>query len=178
MDRKDAGFTLIEAVIVMAIVAIGLTLGLPAFLEAGQRTRVATTINLLSSDMAMARSSAVVRRSVVAVCPRTRGEQRCNVESDWSDGWIVFADADGNRQPDASTDLLRVTDAPGSALLFLPASRSLLGFLPDGRAAGTNLTVNICRDDRIAAQVVVNNLGRVRSSHPDAEAACPANRPD
>ena len=173
MDRKDAGFTLIEAITVMAIIAIGLTLGLPSLMEMTQRTRVSTTVNLLSSDMAMARSSAVMRQSSVAVCPRQAVAQRCSGESDWSNGWIVFTDADGNRQPDAPDDLLRVTEAPGGALLSLPASRSLVGFLRDGRAAGTNLTVNVCRDDTVAAQVVVNNLGRVRSTRLDAPVACP-----
>lgn len=172
MTRRNAGFTLLEAVVVMAIVGIGLTMAIPAFSTVMLATRTSTTLNQLSTDMAMARSSAIMSKRGVAMCPND-GAMHCRAVSDWSRGWMVFADADGNRQPDRTADVLRVADPPSSALLYLPASRAVLRFQPDGRAAGTNLTINVCRDDRLLGSVIVNNLGRVRSARTKAELPCP-----
>ncbi|MGH8033471.1 MAG: GspH/FimT family pseudopilin [Luteimonas sp.] len=172
MIRKNAGFTLIEAMTVLTIIAIGITIGIPGFNETIQRMRVTTTLNLLSADMAMARSAAVMRQEHVGVCPRV-AHNRCGSGTDWSDGWMVFADADVNGQPDTPTDLLRVTDAPCAALLYLPASRKLLRYQPDGRAYGANLTVYLCRKGQFAAKVVVNNPGRLRSERAVSATPCP-----
>ena len=173
MNRKDAGFTLIELITVVAIVAITLTIALPTFSNVIQRTRVDTTIHLLGTDMAMARNTAVMRHSHVIVCPRDAAGG-CADDQDWSHGWMVFDDPDGNRQPDAERDVLRVSEPPSGALLFLPASRPLLRYQADGRAANTNLTVYVCKDKRYAGKVVVNNLGRVRTERAGGtESACP-----
>lgn len=174
MTRKAAGFTLIEAMVVVAIAAIVLTLGVPAFGSVVQRQRVATTLHLLSADMAMARSTALMRRARVGVCPRD-AVSGCSTARDWSRGWLVFHDPDGNRQPDADADILRVTDAPagGATVLYLPASRSYLRYLPDGRSTGTNLSVHVCAKGAGLGRVVVNNLGRVRSQRAKPGSACP-----
>src|SRR5690606_12073683 len=65
MARTDAGFTLIEAMAVLALLAISLTLGLPALTGTLDRQRLATSLHLVSADMAMARSSAIMRREQV-----------------------------------------------------------------------------------------------------------------
>ena len=174
MSRKDRGFTLVEAGIVTAIAAITLALGLPSFNGALERQRVSTTLHLLSADMAMARGTALMRREQVVVCPGT-ADAGCAADSDWSRGWLVFADADGNRQPDASSDLLRVTDAPASARSGLRAksTRPFLRYQASGMSAHSNLSVNVCLDGQLRGKVVVNRLGRVRGERPEAGTPCP-----
>ncbi len=173
MNRKDAGFTLIEAMIVLSIIAMTVTVGLPSFASALERNRVTLTLHQLAADMAMARSSAVVRRQQIVLCPRA-ADGRCSAASDWSRGWLVFADADGNRQPDTAADILRATDAPARGGAFsVTSSRPFLRYQVDGRSAHSNLTVHVCADGRLAGQVVVNNHGRARTSRPKSAAACP-----
>jgi type IV fimbrial biogenesis protein FimT len=173
MNRKDAGFTLIELMTAVAIMAVTLTIGLPTFNSTIQRVRVDTALHLLSTDMAMARNSAVMRHSQIVVCPRDPSGG-CADGQDWSRGWMVFGDPDGNHQPDDEHDILRVSEPPSGALLFLPASRPLLRYQSDGRAANSNLTVYVCKDARYAGKVVVNNLGRVRTERATtAESICP-----
>ncbi|MGY0559151.1 GspH/FimT family protein [Luteimonas sp. A277] len=43
----------------------------------------------VSADLAMARSTAIMRRAQVVVCPRT-ADYRCRNDSDWGQGWMVF----------------------------------------------------------------------------------------
>lgn len=174
MNRKDAGFTLIEAMTVLSIVAMLVTVGLPAFASVMQRLRVTTTLHLLTADIAMARGSAIMQHKQVVVCPRA-GDASCSPSSDWSRGWLVFIDADGNRQPDAPADILRATDAPSGtkAQLSLVSSRPFLRYQVDGRSAHSNLTIHLCAAGALAGQVVVNNHGRARTTRPKAPTACP-----
>ena len=171
MNRKEAGFTLIELVITMAILSILLSLALPSFQGVLARQRVSSAIHLLSTDMAMARSTAVMRREAVVVCP-LGADGTCGTDSDWGAGWMVFRDPDGNREPDEQSRILRLTDAPASGRLTLSSTRGFLRYQPDGRAAHSNLTVRVCADGLLAGKVVVNNLGRVRSERP-RPAVCP-----
>lgn len=172
MTRKEAGFTLIETTVVLAIAAIVIALGVPSFNGALQRQRVSTTMHLLSADMAMARSSALTRRSQVVVCPRGAANG-CSGVQDWSHGWLVFADPDGNRQPDVGSDVLRISDAPANDSLYLPATRPFLRYQADGRSAHSNLSVHVCARGAHVGKVVVNNLGRVRSERPREGTPCP-----
>ena len=59
---------------------------------------------------------------------------------------MLFSDDDGNRMPDASEEILRVDLEPTSRHLRVVSTigRQQLRYLPDGRSAGTNLTVSIC----------------------------------
>lgn len=172
MNARHLGFTLVEAMTVLSIIAIGLTVAVPAFSSAMTSTRTGSTLNQLSTDMAMARSSAIMSKARIAICASDRS-LRCRENSDWSQGWLVFKDPDGNRQPDNPGDVLRVAGPPSAAVLYLPATRELLRFRPDGRAYGTNLTVNVCQDDIWLGSVIVSNIGRVRSTRAPGDAPCP-----
>ena len=172
--RRTRGVTLIELATTLAIITILGTFGLTAFADTLARQRVQTALHLISADLAMARNTAIMRRNQVVACP---GEALlgCRSDADWSQGWIVFTDLDGNRQPDTDADLIRIANAPSGApaSIRLASTRNFVRYQRDGRSAGTNLTINICHKEMLAGQVVVNNLGRVRSARPKREVACP-----
>ena len=179
MDARNApalnrGFTLIEALAVVAILATGLGLGLPALGTVVEQHRLTTSMHLVSADMAMARSAAITRREAVVVCPGLPATG-CSGDRDWSRGWLVFRDPDGNRQPDAPDDLLRASTAPaeGSSGLRLSSTRAALRYQPSGLAAHSNLTVNACAHGQLRGKVVVNRLGRVRTERPERGTPCP-----
>lgn len=167
------GFSLLEALVVMAISAIVLAIGLPSYRSVIENQRASSTMHLLTAYMASARGTAISYRIPTVVCPSNRAGG-CRMDGDWSQGWLMFFDADGNRQPDAREDILRDENAPLHPSLRLVSSsgRPQLRYLPDGRSAGSNISVRLCRGDVLLGQVIVNNVGRVRSEKASGSKPC------
>lgn len=167
------GFSLLEALVVMAISAIGLAIGVPSYRGMMENQRASSTMHLLTAYMASARSTAISYRIPTVVCPSDRAGG-CRMDGDWSQGWLMFFDADGNRQPDAREDILRDENAPLHPSLRLVSSsgRPQLRYLPDGRSAGSNISVRLCRDDILLWRVIVNNVGRVRNEKASGSKPC------
>lgn len=170
---RRSGFSLIEALTVMAITAIGLVIGIPSYQGMTERTRVSSAMHLLAAHMSSARSTAISYRIPTVVCPSNRAGG-CRTDGDWSHGWLMFFDKDGNHQPDTRQDILRDENAPihPSLRIFSSLGRQQLRYLPDGRSAGSNMTVRLCRDNILLGSVIVNNVGRVRTAKATGSRPC------
>lgn len=170
---NGSGFSLIEAVMVMAIAAIGLVVGVPSYRAMVEHQRASSAMHLLTAHMASARSTAISYRIPTVVCPSDRAGG-CRSDGDWSHGWLMFFDRDGNRQPDAREDILRDENAPIHPSLRIVSSkgRAQLRYLADGRSGGSNISVRLCREDRLLGVVIVNNVGRIRSETPRSSRPC------
>jgi len=86
------GFTLIEMLVVIAISAILLAVGVPSFSYMVDRNRVAGEVNEMLADLALTRSEALARRGRVIMCRSTDGATCTGAANDWNSGWIVFVD--------------------------------------------------------------------------------------
>ncbi len=167
--------SLVEMLVGAFILATLALIALPSMdgLIERQRTRAATYA--LLNNFALARLTAVSRRSTAALCPSTDGIT-CARSTDWSSGWLLFLDRDGNRQPDTPGDIVRQDIPPASHHLRVVSSagRRQVRYLPDGRSAGSNLTFSLCNaKGQLLAAVIVNNAGRARSERPKTPRACP-----
>lgn len=98
---RQRGFSLIELMVVVAITAILLTIGLPSFQGSLRSNRVATATNELMSSFALARSEAIRSPGGAAICSTEDGTT-CGGE--WNDGWMVWIDLDGDGSPDGADD--------------------------------------------------------------------------
>lgn len=172
-DSSRTGFSLVEALTVLAITSILLLIGVPSYAGLVESQRASSAMHLLTAHMASARSTAITYRIPTVVCPSDRAGG-CRRDGDWSQGWLMFFDADGNRQPDSRQDILRDENAPihPSLRIVSSAGRTQLRYLPDGRSAGSNLSVRLCREDKLLAQVIVNNTGRIRSETASGSKPC------
>jgi type IV fimbrial biogenesis protein FimT len=104
------GFSLIELMITLAVLAIVLAAAAPSFSEMLQRTRAATQANELLSAFSFARSEALKRARPVSVCSSADGLV-CGGQ--WSDGWLVFVDGSIAGSATASVaQVLRVWPGP------------------------------------------------------------------
>jgi type IV fimbrial biogenesis protein FimT len=108
--RRISGFTLTELVVVMVIVGILASIGVPSLKYVTTSNRIAGEVNGLLGDMQFARSEAVKQGLTVTVCPSTNGTS-CAGGSLWQDGWIVFLDSNASKQVDAGEVVLRYQPA-------------------------------------------------------------------
>ena len=156
------GYTLIELVTGLALVATTLAWGVPSFgvlLRNAARTR---EVNQFIQAVYVARSEAIKRNGVVSLCP-SRDGTTCATDSPWDRGWIVFVnlDRDSPAVRDSDEELLRVY--PPWASGQIAANRTTLSFRPFGQS-GVTATITFCDDRGSAAAraVIISQTGRPR----------------
>ncbi len=162
------GYTLLELVTTLAIVSILLTIAVPSFQWLTARTRISTSVNLFLSHLYQARSEAVKREQVVALCPSINGLLCVADYKQWAKGYIVFVDNDRNRRRNANEEVLRYFQGGDNNIRIYSSSRSrrVLAYLPTGRAWNSNTTLRFCvqnHDDSNRA-VIIASTGRPRLS--------------
>lgn len=174
---RRGGFTLIEMLMTIAVLAVLCTLAMPSYGKLIGRTHVRTARDALNGALNQARLAAVDRRTQVVICP-SADQRQCDRTTQWQHGWIVFADIDHDRKRSDGDPLIAVAQAqPGGVAILTSGGRLIVDYHPDGSAGGSNLALTIC--DRAAGatdamRLVVNNAGRARSDTPDPArtAAC------
>ena len=172
MHRNRRGFTLIEAVIAMAIAGILLGVAVPAWQDAMARSRASAARGELMATWTVAVGHAARTGTEVVLCPSAGVE--CRNSFDWSEGWIAFADIDGNRRRAPGETLVDVADAlHDSVRLRSTTGRRRLVVQPNGGNAGSNVTFTLCdrRGVDQAVTLVLANTGRLRAGTPSRKAA-------
>ncbi|MGB7451893.1 MAG: GspH/FimT family pseudopilin [Lysobacterales bacterium] len=157
------GFTALELIITMAIVAILLTTGVPAFKNYSWNLRMKTAMDVLQTDLNLARGRAVSHNIQTIICPATDGSG-CSGQSAWQAGWIVFSDLNGDRHKQEGEPLLKHNGSVDLLNISSSNSRRNLRFYPNGSAPGSNASIVFC-DQRGAAEagkITVSNSGRIR----------------
>jgi type IV fimbrial biogenesis protein FimT len=91
--RLQRGFTLLELMVTLAVAAILFSVAVPGFQSMVQRNRVITYTNDFIATVNFARSEAIRTGSPVSICASSDG---ANCTGSWSQGWIVFANRDGD----------------------------------------------------------------------------------
>lgn len=85
---KLHGFTLLEMMIALAVLAILATVGIPSFSAARASSRLTAVANEFVATVQLARSEAIKRNRVVKLCVSTDGET-CAASVNWNNGWVV-----------------------------------------------------------------------------------------
>ena len=163
---RHAGFTLVEAVICLAVLTLLLTLGVPAYQELIIRNSMAAARNTVVSQLHLARSEALKRRYKTILCPSADGHS-CLSEYEWQSGILVFADLNGNKALDTGEPLLRYQQFDGAGIRILTSTgRRRIAYKPNGMASGYNATFTFCDpQQRLPPQgILVSNTGRPRLS--------------
>ena len=157
------GFTVFELMVALAVAAILLGLAGPSFESFIDRQRMKAAVSSLHMDLQAARSQAVFRNAEVIACPGApRGG--CTGGSDWSDGWIVFEDRNGDLSKQDEEPLLRHGQRHDAIAIHAPPSRPQIRFFPDGTTPGSNGSISLCGrgGPEKARRLVISNVGRIR----------------
>lgn len=79
---RNRGFTLIELMVVLAIAAILLTVGVPSFRDLMIKNRLSGQIQEFYNAINFARSEAIKRGNFVSICKSSDGST-CGGSNDW-----------------------------------------------------------------------------------------------
>ncbi|MDP4529753.1 GspH/FimT family pseudopilin [Alkalimonas delamerensis] len=90
---RDKGFTLIELMVTVAVMAITLTVAVPAFTQLINGNRLTSQANEVLSALSYARSEAIRRNDDVVFCHSPNGTSCSAPSGNWQ-GWILFAASD------------------------------------------------------------------------------------
>lgn len=159
--NKAVGFTLVELLVTLSVVAILLTLGVGGFRTLIANVKMTNAANSLIGHLQFARSEAVKRGAEVSLCPSTDGTS-CVAGSDgsWETGYLVRVEGSGQ--------VLRWVDPSemGGITVTKGGASSRIVFKADGAATGYACTLTLCDlgDPSKKRGVIVSNVGRVRIS--------------
>ena len=149
LRRGSAGFTLVELVITLLILAILVTVGVPTFSDATLGSRLGSTANNLVVSLYLARSEAIKRNTIVRVCPST-DSNTCATSASWETGWIVMAPYASGTSDDVVIQRQAAVSGNISVLhknaALSSALTSAVDMPPSGiRAGGSDEAFLICR---------------------------------
>lgn len=199
LARSNRGFTLVELMLTVIVLAIVVGLAVPSFQALIMNNRITSQVNEITSLISYARSEASkLPDATLTVCPSTDGSS-CVNSAAWEGGWIVMRDTDGDRILDAGDgdEILRVFQGlrGGNTLRVSGLSSSGGTYIqfagngypvPESLGASAVGTLSICdsRGADEAKAVVVSVSGQTRlardsdndgvlNDHGGANVSCP-----
>lgn len=175
------GFTLIESLITLSVVSVLLVVAVPSFAELVADTRLVAAVNNMTVTLQLARSEAIKRAQDIVICKGEPG-LGCDSSRTWQQGWIVFVDANTDRQWNSATETLVWTQPTlrrgATVTLHAFPSANYFTYHLSG-LAGSNGTFVFCdeRGDDAAHALIIARTGRPRAARTAADGSplkCPA----
>ncbi len=177
--RRNSGFTLIELMIAISLVAILLATAVPALEDFTNDARQTGAINDFVAAIHLARNTAITTNSRVTMCASASGTN-CELTA-WENGWIVFGDLNANGSLDVGERIVSASSAVEGLDIQSGEFPASLMYRPNGRAMTNALTGNsgefaVCdfRGAEHAKVILVELSGRPRMSETRANGAPPS----
>lgn len=161
---RSAGFTLIELMVTIGLIAVLAALALPTFSESIRSNRVTTAANLAIATLNYARTEAIRSKTTSSVCPRNPGDDKCG--SDWKNGLTVWTDDNSSGSWDAGETRRIVEPTKGVDFAQVGDSKAISfdsrGRVVDAAAARTfSLTAQECKSGAATKRLLtVSVLGQ------------------
>jgi type IV fimbrial biogenesis protein FimT len=172
--RHQAGFTLVEMMTVMMIVAVMITIAAPSFMGLMARNTLTSKMNEMVGAIQAARSEAVTRNTTVTMCRRSPGADTCDTSGGWQNGWLVFVDPDNDHVVDAGEIILgNGAGVPGLSYIGALGTATYMTFRPDGTTgAAADQIMGICKGTLYKGELTVGVTGRPSAKKVDNVTGC------
>jgi type IV fimbrial biogenesis protein FimT len=153
---------LYELLLTLSLVAVLASLALPSFAAIAAQSRVRAEIDALFHAVHVARKESIMRRRTVSICAGVGGSA-CTGSRDWTSGWFMFANLDGDSPPqlDPGEPVLQVHQPNRNVRI----STNRPGFtLRATQKRATNGTIVVCDEaGRVTPRaLVISYTGRPR----------------
>lgn len=145
--RIPNGFTLIELVVTVTVLAVLAGLAAPSFIDFMHRNQVASQSNEFLGTLRLARTTAITRSVFVSICPTldaAADEPECAVSSDYATGYLVYTSTAPDKAFTAGDELIKVSQATPAVSLRAPSANKILTFSPRGASTAGTLSLLLC----------------------------------
>ena len=181
LRRQQArGFTLIEAMVSVAILAVLAALAAPSFRTITERMKVSTVTDEMSASLTLARGTAIQNNGNVTLRKLTDAEAGltgvCTTTQNWSCGWRVFRDTDGDGTLDAGEEIVYTFPITNQVTVMRSVNGASMTANRWGQLAGVNavgFTISPTAtgvSSPATTTLCVNSGGRIRLL--EGEVAC------
>ena len=159
------GYTLLELLIVMLVMALLASVSLPDFSAMLENKRSDTNIKRLAQAVEFARVSAITAGSLVTLC---RSSDGMGCGGNWQEGILIFTDTNGDRvlnQQDRILRHLTFPDLAGTLRWRAFQNRQYLQITSQGFTRYQNGNFTYCPPTgqlQYARQLIINRSARVR----------------
>ncbi|PPU40563.1 GspH/FimT family pseudopilin [Xanthomonas arboricola] len=162
--RRSTGFTLVELMIAIAVLAILLTIALPSFRGVIRSNRVASSANETLGLLSLARSEAIRNRRGGGVCGSASGTA---CDNNWGSGMLAWADTDGDGAFKGGDTVLRFVSIDPSLSNSGPSGTAISFDGRGRRLASSNQQITLqptmCDGQPLRRTLVVNGAGQITS---------------
>ena len=157
---SQTGVTLIELLVAIGVLAIMATWAVPSYQQFVARNEVAAEVMRIRMALAIARNTAITRRTTVTVCPSKDGKTCAT--GDWTK-LLVIVEGEASGGNLDGTAMLRIF--PESRVISSTYRKDgrPIRYQALGRPTGHNGTFRICGRHGEGAKIVISNLGRIRA---------------
>ncbi|APE31153.1 hypothetical protein BOX17_09420 [Halomonas aestuarii] len=170
-SSRQHGLTLIELLVAIAVLAIIATMGVPSFQRFTARNEIAAEVMRIRTALALARNTAVMKRTTISVCSSPGPDHDICTFDDWSHPWVIVEGEVSGGSLTGDT-LLKVLDGPDNTTLTFNRDDRPVRFSALGWSQGYNGTFEICSATERGASVILNNLGRARVASENEAPSC------
>ncbi len=183
---RSRGFTLIELMVTISILAVLMSLAVPSFRGMIASTRLTSANNDLMAAFALARANAIKTGNRVTICMSANGTS-CTTTGGWQQGWISFIDttrSSASATVDSGETILTTSGAL-AADVVVKGNLPYISYSADGQSktiqGGFNSgTIRVCStssglsDDKRARNLTLNSAGRISyTTLANIDATCP-----
>ncbi len=163
--KREAGFTLIELMVTVAVALIAMLVAIPSYTQFVQENRMISQANSFVIAVNLARSEAIKRNVNTILCP-TANRTDCTAAGGWEQGWLLLADADASGGGQSAGDVLLKVFPPFAGSTTLRGAggtgyTSLIIYTPSGSVTASGDLV-VCDDRGLghARGIAISPTGR------------------
>lgn len=134
LRKKQTGFTLIELIIIVAIIAILLVWAIPNFAPILRGYELRSSVDRVNNSIGWARAEAIRQQKFVMIEPDSSG---------WQGGWKVCIDGEAQDSCSTAATLLRTEEPMDNKITAAAGSVSIIKINPSGMLLSSGKLVEL-----------------------------------
>jgi type IV fimbrial biogenesis protein FimT len=165
MGGAGRGFTLVELMVTVTVLAILVGMAAPSFMDFMRRNQVGSQANEFLGALRLARATAISENRFVSICPSKNPDAAsptCEDSNDFSLGWIMYNSPSANKEYAAGDTLVRVNQAAPNVSLLAEEAGKVVTFDARGSSTAGALQFFLCsrRGDGSVGESTLRATGR------------------